>query len=312
MKELKISGFSMCRNAVKLYYPIKEAIESILPICDEFIVAVGKGDQDDSTREVIEGIGSNKVKIIDTIWEEKDFVNGRVNAVQTNIALEQCSGDWCFYLQADEVVHEKYLPVIKDRCLELLDDQEVEGLVFDYRHFWGDYDHYQINHGWYKREVRIVRNNIGIISYRSAQGFRRNGEERVKAAHANAEIFHYGWVRPPRYMQSKTKAFNTLHWGKQRAEDHYRSAPTEFDYGPLNKLPKYTGTHPQVMNKLIKNMDWQEQLQYTGEPSPEREQHKHERLKARILTWLEQRLEKKIGGKIYLSGYRNYRLIGNK
>ena len=112
-------------------------------------------------------------------------------------------------------------------------------------------------------------------------------------------------------MQSKSKALNTVHWGKQRAEDHYRSAPTEFDYGTLNKLPEYTGTHPQVMNKLIENMEWHDKFQYKGEPSPEREQHKHERLKARILTWLEQRLEKN-WGKIYLSEYRNYRLIGNK
>lgn len=113
---MKISGFSMVRNATKLYYLIKEAIESILPICDEFIIAVGKGDEDDCTREEIESIGSKKIKIIDTVWKEEDFKNGRVNAIQTNIALDECSGDWCFYLQADEVVHEKYLPIIKDRC----------------------------------------------------------------------------------------------------------------------------------------------------------------------------------------------------
>ena len=103
-----------------------------------------------------------------------------MNAVQTNIAIEQCSGDWCFYLQADEVVHEKYLPVIKDRCRELLNDQEVEGLVFDYRHFWGDYDHYQLSHGWYKREIRIIRNNIGINSYRSAQGLEEMAKKELR------------------------------------------------------------------------------------------------------------------------------------
>lgn len=309
---MKISGFSMVRNATKLYYPIKEAIMSILPICDEFIVAVGKGDEDDYTREEIESIGSDKIKIIDTVWDEKDFVNGRVNAVQTNIALDACTGDWCFYLQADEVVHEKYLPIIKDRCLELLDDPEVEGLVFDYRHFWGDYDHYHISHGWYKREVRIIRNNCGIRSHKSAQGFRKANGEKLKVAHAHAEIFHYGWVRPPHYMQRKSKALNTVHWGRQKAEEYYSKAPREFDYGPLDRLPVYKGTHPAVMKELIEKMDWKEKLQYSGEPDPTREPHKHEKLKNRILTAIEQKIERKFGGKVYLSSHRNYILLGDK
>lgn len=308
---MKISGFSMVRNATKLYYPIKESIESILPICDEFIIAVGKGDEDDHTREEIESIGSDKIKIIDTVWQEKDFVNGRVNAVQTNIALEQCTGDWCFYLQADEVVHEKYLLVIKDRCLELLDDEEIEGLVFDYRHFWADYNHYQITHGSYKREVRIIKNNIGIKSNKSAQGFRRNGEP-IKAAHAHAEIFHYGWVRPPHLMQNKSKALNSVHWGLKKAEEYYRTAPKEFDYGPLDVVPVYKGTHPKVMQKRIEEMNWQDKLQYQGKPDPRREPHTHEKWDKKIITAIEQRLERKFGGKVYLSRHRNYKLIGNK
>jgi glycosyltransferase involved in cell wall biosynthesis len=308
---MKISGFSMVRNATKLYYPIKEAIESILPICDEFIVAVGEGDEDDRTRERIESIDSDKVKIIDTVWKEEHFESGQVNAIQTNIALDECSGDWCFYLQADEVVHEKYLPIIKDRCREFLDDDGVEGLVFDYKHFWGDYDHYQISHGWYKREVRVIRNNFGIKSYKSAQGFRKDGEE-IQAAHANADIFHYGWVRPPHFMQSKRKALDTVHIGKEEAKERYNTAPDEFDYGPLDRLAVYNGTHPTVMQDWIAKMDWKDKLEYSGEPDPRREPHKHEQTKNKILTAIEQRLERKFGTKIYLSSHRNYKLLGDK
>ncbi|MFW6265996.1 MAG: hypothetical protein ACOC21_00360 [Halanaerobiales bacterium] len=309
---MKISGFSMVRNATKLYYPIKQAIMSILPICDEFIVAVGEGDEDDYTREEIESIGSNKIKIIDTVWDIENQRNGVIHAEQTNLALENCTGDWCFYIQADEIVHEKYLPIIKDRCIELLDDNEVEGLVFDYRHFWGDYRHYQISHGWYKREARIIRNNIGIRSFRSAQGFRKEGEVPIRAAHANAEIFHYGWVRPPRYMETKRKTFHTIHWGKDEAQDYHHDEPDEFDYGPLDRLPVYKGTHPQVMKDRIAEMDWKDKLQYSGKPNPHRKKHKHEKLRNKILTAIEQKLEKKFGGKIYLSMHRNYKLIGNK
>jgi len=146
---MKISGFSFVRNGVKLYYPIVESIKSILPICDEFVVAVGKGDPDDTTRQQIAAIDDPRIKIIYTEWEEKYFRKGIINSIQTDIAKEKCSGDWLFYLQADEVVHERDLPKIKQRCEMLLPDKEVEGLLFRYIHFWGDYKHYHTGHGWY-------------------------------------------------------------------------------------------------------------------------------------------------------------------
>ena len=169
---MKISGFSFVRNGEKLYYTTLEAIKSILQICDEFIIAIGKGDEDDNTRELVEAIGDPKIRIIDTIWEEKYFKKGVINGIQTNIARKECTGDWLFYVQADEVVHEKYLPVIKKRCEDLLDKKEVEGLLFRYKHFWGDYNHYHKSHAWYPDEIRIIRNRPDILSWESAQSFR--------------------------------------------------------------------------------------------------------------------------------------------
>src|ERR1700710_2565070 len=120
---MTISGFTMVRNATKLYYPIKEAIESILPIVDEFVVALGNCDPDDNTFAEIMSIGSDKIKIIHTVWDIDKYPRGMEHAHQTDIAKNACRGDWLFYLQSDEVVHEKYLPVIRKRCLELLDDK---------------------------------------------------------------------------------------------------------------------------------------------------------------------------------------------
>jgi len=126
---MKISGFSFVRNGIKLYYPVIESILSILPICDEFVIAIGKSDPDDDTKERILALKEPKIKIIDTEWDPKLCKRGVINAWQTDIAKNQCQGDWLFYLQADEVVHEKYLPVIKKRCEELLNNKEVEGLL---------------------------------------------------------------------------------------------------------------------------------------------------------------------------------------
>ena len=65
---MKVTGFSFIRNGVKFDFPIVEAIKSILPICDEFVVAVGKSEDD--TLGLIQSIGSPKIKIIETVWDE--------------------------------------------------------------------------------------------------------------------------------------------------------------------------------------------------------------------------------------------------
>ncbi len=301
---MKISGFSFARNAQKLYYPVAESIKSILPICDEFIIAVGKGDDDDRTRNFIEKIGDPKIRIIDTEWTDREKLKGYIHSQQTNIALKECKGDWCFYVQADEVVHEKYLPVIHRRCEELLGDQQVEGLLFKYRHFWGDYDHYNLSHAWYPREIRIIRNFKSIESWETAQSFRSNGKK-INVATVDAEIFHYGWVRPPSLMHSKIKEFCTTHWGKRKADSVFTSGKQEFNYGSLARVSRFEGTHPDVMKEWISRMNWKDQLQYTGKSNVI---HKHDRFKYRLLTFLEQ----KICGGRQIGGFKNYVLLKNK
>jgi hypothetical protein len=307
---MKISGFSFVRNGVSLYYPIVESIKSVLPLVDEFVIAVGEGNDD--TRERIVNINDPKIRIIDTVWEEKYFKKGMINSIQTDIAMKQCTGDWLFYLQADEVVHEKYLPNIKKRCQELLDKPEIEGLLFRYKHFWGDYNHYHIGHGWYPNEIRIVRNLPDIHSWQSAQSFRKfeyydnprqtEGHSKLTVAEVDAEVFHYGWVRPPHLMQNKKRALDSVHWGLNRAKDYYEKAPNEFDYGPLSLLGKFDETHPKVMEEMISQFNWKDKLQYSGTPNKYREPHKHETIKYRLLSWIEKTF---YGGK-NIGGFKNY------
>ena len=235
--------------------------------------------------------------------------------MQTNVAKQACKGDWLFYLQADEVVHEKFLPIIKKRCQELLNKQEVEGLLFQYKHFWGDYDHFHTGHGWYPNEIRIIRNRPNIFSWQSAQSFRRydyydnprqqEGHHKIKVATVDAQIYHYGWVRPPHLMQNKSKALNTVHWGSNRANQFYEKAPKEFDYGPLNLLAKFKGTHPKVMAQKIDSMNWKDKLQYSGKVNPYRESQKHEKFKYRLLSFIEKIFN---GGK-QIGGFKNYILL---
>ena len=205
---MTISGFTFVRNAVKLYYPVKEAIESVLPIVDEFIIALGNCDADDTTLQEIESINSSKIKIIHTTWDTESYKDGTVYAHQTNIAKEACKGDWLFYIQCDECIHEKDYDIIQINCKKYLHNLNVDGFLFQYRHFWGDYQHYIISHAWYAKEIRIIRNVPGIYSWKDAQSFRK-GEKNSKEFYTNTKdtlklnvielpvpIFHYGCVRP--------------------------------------------------------------------------------------------------------------------
>ena len=298
---MRISGFTMGKNITKLYYPIKESILSILPICDEFIVALGKGDDDDKTLQEIESIGSDKIKIVYTEWDIVKYPNGTEMAHQTDIAKDHCTGDWLFYIQADEVVHEKYLPVIKQRCEQLLDNKEIEGLLFKYIHFWGDYDHHNDAHGWYKNEIRIVRNNPEIHSWRDAQSFRRipnfdgiNYRQEIntyklRVASVNAYIYHYGWVRPPSYMKIKIRDFKVIQHGAKNIESQAQKDKNyyNFDYGVIGKMSVFKGTHPKVLTEWVSRCNWKSELQYTGKRNKNRLPHKHERFKYRFVTFLE-------------------------
>ncbi len=311
---MKISGFTFVRNAGKLYYPIKESIESILPLVDEFVIAVGDNDSDDTTLQEIQKINSDKIKIINTVWDIEKFPRGTEHAHQTNIAKDACIGDWLIYLQADEVIHEDDLDIIREACVHNLGDKNVEGFLFDYLHFYGDYWHYNNLHGWYPREIRIIRNRPDIYSFISAQSFRRipdfdglsyrekRGTYKLRVKKIEARIFHYGWVRPPRLMQKKSRYFYTTHLGKEGMEAKYENYSDDWDYGNMSRLASFSGSHPLVMRGFIERYNWEDQLHFDSDYRPNRPLWKHERLRNRILTYVEQKM---MGGRT-IFGYSNW------
>ncbi len=295
----------MVRNATKYYFPIKESILSILPVIDEFVVALGDCDPDDKTREEIESIDSDKIKIIDRIWLEEDFIDGKLFAQETTFALNQCKGDWCIYLQADELIHEKDLPLIKERCAENIGNKNIDGFLFRYHHFFGDYDHYLPFHGWYKNEIRIIRNGIGIYSYKDAQSFRKGDNQKLNVLPIDAHIYHYGWVRPPHLMQSKKKEQDSIHHGKEKISKEYESKPRDFSYGSLGKLPVFNESHPEVMDQMRSKIHWIDHLNYSSKGVPNREKFKHEKFKYRLITLLENTFN---GGRD-IFGYTNWNKV---
>ncbi|MGB5848003.1 MAG: glycosyltransferase [Ignavibacteriaceae bacterium] len=249
---MKVSGFTLVRNGVKYFYPFREAIESILPICDEVIVNVGYSD--DSTLQVVESIKSDKIKIIRRTWDMSLREGGKLLSVETNAALNECKGDWCFYIQADEVLHDKYIPPVKAAMEEYLLNKKVEGLRFRYKHFYGSYDYYQDNYrNWYIKEVRVIKNHSDIVSWGDAMDFRHKNTLPVKAVEIDAEIYHYGWVRPPHTLMMKRLDFHKLYHTDEEVEE-FSAATTNYD--DLGNLKRFSDTHPAVMKERVEMCNW--------------------------------------------------------
>jgi glycosyltransferase involved in cell wall biosynthesis len=241
---MKVSGFTIVRNGVKLQYPVIASIMSILPICDEFIVAVG--DSNDGTLDLIKSIASPKIKIIQTVWDmSQDY---KVLSVETNKALAACSGDWAFYLQTDEVVHEADLPKVKASMEKYLNDQTVDGLRFKWFHFYGSHWRYRIDSGWYQKQVRIIRNNAQVHSYGDAFGFERRDGKPMRVRNTDAFIYHYGWVFSEEVMASRRINQTQIWTGVDREKEKKTG---RYEFGDLKRFPVYFGSHPSTMKDLI-------------------------------------------------------------
>lgn len=253
---MKVSGFSFIKNAVKYDYPIVASIKSVLPICDEFVIAVG--DCDDDTIGLINSIGSDKIKIINTVWDESDRKGGVVFAKETNIAFSHIAADsdWAFYIQGDEVINEKYLDTVYKNMERYKDNPKVDGLLFKYHHFFGSYDYIGISSNWYPFEIRVVKNNKSIYSYRDAQGFRKEDNEKLNVIPIDAYINHYGWVRKPDAMQQKQVNFRRLQRGNDWKEDE-NTVFESFSYDShIGALKKFSDNHPQCMQERINSKNW--------------------------------------------------------
>jgi len=287
---MKVCGFTIIRNAVKYDYPVVEAITSILPVCDKFIVLVGNSD--DNTLELIQSIDSEKIIIQHSTWDDSLREGGRVLAIETDKAKTFIPSDynWAFYIQSDEVIHEKYHNAILQSMEKWKNDHNVDGLLFKYLHFYGSYDYVGTSRRWYRHEIRIIKNDPLIQSYRDAQGFRRKGKK-LKVKPIDAYVYHYGWVKDPLTQAKKHKDFNKL-WH----DDQFVAQFTEkiYNYSDIDYLETFDNTHPNVMKNRILQKNWD----FDG-----KKLNSKVSFKDKFLFWLEQ----KTG--IRLFEYKNYHII---
>jgi len=287
---MKVCGFTIIRNAVKYDYPVMEAIRSVLPLCDKFIVLVGNSEDD--TLDLIRSIDSDKVEVHHSVWDDTLREGGRVLAAETDKAFDLIGPEytWAIYIQSDELIHEAFHPVISDAMHRYAEHDGVEGLLLKYLHFYGSYDYVGTSRKWYRHEIRVIKNNKSIRSYKDAQGFRIDGRK-LQVAEIDAYVYHYGWVKDPMVQARKNKDFNRL-WH----DDEYVARITNeiYNYSDIDALGRFTGSHPAVMQERIEKKNWI----FDGNKISRRAG-----LKDKVLYWFES-----VTG-IRLFEYRNYRKI---
>lgn len=275
-------------------YPVVEAISSILPLIDEMIVLAG--DSEDETEAIIRSISSDKIKIHNSVWDISVNKGGKILAAETDkaFALISNESEWAFYIQADEAVHEKYHSEILKTAALYKDDKQVDGLVFNYLHFYGSYDYVGDSRKWYNKEVRLIKNDKTISAYRDAQGFRRNGKK-LDVKPVDAYVYHYGWVKDPKQMQEKIKNSISF-WQENKEKIPLLESKDVFDYSEFDSLQKFKGTHPQPMLARIENKNWNIELNIN---------HKKFTAKDFLLYWF----EKLTGRRLFT--FRNFKMLKN-
>lgn len=287
-----VSGFTFIRNAIKYDYPIVEAITSILPLCDEVVVAVGKSE--DHTLALIRGIASNKIRIIETIWDDSLRAGGQVLALETNKALAAINPEatWAIYIQGDECMHEADYPLISAAMKYYAFNNKVEGLLFNYRHFYGSYGYLATSRTWYRHEIRVVKPLKGLSSYRDAQGFRVHNNK-LKVALIPAFIHHYGWVKHPEKQQAKQLDFHKM-WHDDAWVNTHVPKVHAFDYSGIDQVEPFKHTHPVVFQPRVLAQNWE--IVFDGK-------RPKMAIKNRLLHWFE------LITNYRLFEYKNYRIV---
>lgn len=240
---VKVSGFTIVRNAIILDFPVEASIRSILPVCDEVVVNVGRSD--DETLDLVRSIGDPRIRVLETEWDmtRRNTVLGQ----ETLRAMRACAHPWGVYIQADEVLHERGAEELAQAIRTHDGDAKVEGLLVRYLHFYGGFDTIATHRRWYRREVRVVRLDpaLDIRPYQGAQGFRVGPDHRkIRARLTGAEMFHYGWARPARALREKRELGKTMYpW---RDADERRPL-----LAWVPGIQPFTGTHPAVAKRWI-------------------------------------------------------------
>lgn len=250
MPEVPISGFTILRSVPGYEYPVRESLRSLLPLVREVVVVAQRGDP---ALPGVRALGDERIVVVETDWSAEPAVGGATLARQTNLALARCRLSWAFYLQADEVIHERDYDAIRVAVARYDRAAQVDALSFRFLHFEGAYGY--VNPLRYRRQCRLVRNDDRLCSVRDAAGFGRRDGRPLRTRRSGACIFHYGWCAAPPQLKAKTMALARLYHDEAYVRARWARVPAE-SIGSVDLAFRWSGSHPAVMRERMARQDW--------------------------------------------------------
>lgn len=245
-------GGNICiRNGFDLDYCWREAIQSLVNVCD--VVSVSDGESTDGTQEAIREWMKYEPKIVLNVYpwpNPKGNPDWYVDWLDYN--RNHLQADWQFQLDADEILHENSY----DEIRRFIDGpQDRTGVVTRFN-FWKDGQHL-IPDGFCcsKRPIRLSPQKLFLAS----DGYDQRGERAAALGTATKiEIGHYGFIRKPEQFFKKERLLQGMYFDSydprlEKAETFQGNwMAMEGVTGWEDKLDPFTGTHPAIIHEWLR------------------------------------------------------------
>lgn len=264
---MKLSGYTTVRNARQMDYPFEATIKSMLDFCDE-VVVLDSSDLEDGTTDVLQEMLDKEPRLevvcVDIPWKAPN--HGIYDGATKALARAQCTGDYLFQMDCDEVCQ----PGIRSKIEDLVKKQPDAPLIaLPVVEYWGSKEKIRVDVNPWK--WRLSKNDKRITHGIPAS--LRWEKDGLLYAHQGTDGCDYIWsdtgqpVPCLHFMNNNIEAVRRSAMSSQEAANMYRM----WFQSAIEQLPTvYHFSWWSIASKIRKflhfwNDSW---ISLYGEPRP--------------------------------------------
>jgi glycosyltransferase involved in cell wall biosynthesis len=243
-----LSGYVCIRNAIFFDYCIREAVMSLLPVCDEVIISDGQSD--DGTFEILKELAKmdSRVRIITYPWDNPvrdiGFWTRWMNTARGHLRYATQ-----LEVDADEIID----PAGYDQIRALVGTGK--SALFQRLNFWKDSKHLAPENVACGTQVaRLGPTSAWMCSDEPFPAVNPNIRTDAEPF-PTLRIFHYGFIRDPKAFVRKSVAVQNMFFGSCDSRITEMDAQgkdwRDRDYFEGLKLREYNDYHPEVAHQWL-------------------------------------------------------------
>ncbi len=260
-----ISGCVAARNSVKFGYPLRECLESLVPICDEVVLAYDPTTDDGTPELAIRLRDELGIVLFESPWDMNNMKKGLEIGHQSQVAMDACSPstEWRLCVQQDEAFHEEDHSKIQE--LVRNDLPGVTGFDFVRPYFFGNL--HTIRRDWSVKITRLTKK--GTHTYDDFDGQNcRPLNPLMHHADSGIWLYHYSRIGDPQLIAKRVRNVDSFFHAEDNLPEESELAPydfstREYDSYAFTENPKethselltYQGTHPLPFAELYKEFE---------------------------------------------------------